>query len=178
MYLRDNQKETKVLRPVVNNEADSMIIGDDIGNLNYELAKCCNPISGDAVFGFVTVGKGITIHRINCPNAAQLLSKYNYRVIDVKWRKTDETKTYLTTLRVTGEDRMGILSNITQIISNDLKVNMLSVNIESKSDNKFDGRFKLRVRDTGHLNSLIHKILKVSGVRKAVRLSSEIEEND
>jgi len=71
---------------------DFMLIDDSIDNLNYELANCCNPIPGDAVFGFVTVGKGITIHRINCPNAAQLLSKYNYRVIDVKWRKTDENK--------------------------------------------------------------------------------------
>ncbi len=171
------EKEQKVLKPVANNEDDAMVIGDDIGNLNYELAKCCNPISGDAVFGFVTVGKGITIHRINCPNAAQLLSKYNYRVIDVKWRKTDESKTYLTTLRVTGEDRMGILSNITQIISNDLKVNMDSVNVESKGDSRFDGRFKLRVKDTGHLNTLIHKILKVNGVQKAVRLSNELEES-
>jgi len=174
---QEPEKEQKVLKQVANPEADAMIIGDDIGNLNYELAKCCNPISGDAVFGFVTVGKGITIHRINCPNAAQLLSKYNYRVIDVKWRKSDDSKTYLTTLRVTGEDRMGIVSNITQIISNDLKVNMVSLNIESKNDGKFDGRFKLRVRDKGHLNTLIHKILKVNGVRKAVRLNSETTES-
>ena len=173
----EQEKEQKVLKPVVSGNDDAMVIGDDIGNLNYELAKCCNPISGDAVFGFVTVGKGITIHRINCPNAAQLLSKYNYRVIDVKWRKTDESKTYLTTLRVTGEDRMGILSNITQIISNDLKVNMVSLNVESKGDRRFDGRFKLRVKDTGHLNTLIHKILKVNGVEKAVRLNSETTES-
>ncbi len=174
--LPEPEKEQKVLKPMTSNEDDAMVIGDDIGNLNYELAKCCNPISGDAVFGFVTVGKGITIHRINCPNAAQLLSKYRYRIIDVKWRKSDDTKTYLTTLRVTGEDRMGILSNITQIISNDLKVNMVSLNVESKNDRRFDGRFKLRVRDTGHLNTLIHKILKVNGVEKAVRLNSEVEE--
>ncbi len=175
---QEPEKEQKGIRPVVTNEADSMVIGDDIGNLNYELAKCCNPISGDAVFGFITVGKGITIHRKNCPNAAQLQSKYNYRIIDVKWRKSDENKTYLTTLRVTGEDRMGILSHITQIISNDLKVNMVSVNIESRGESNFDGRFKLRVRDIGHLNALIHKILKVNGVKKAIRLSSLAEENE
>ncbi len=172
---QETQQPKKVLKPIAGQEGDYMVIGDDIGNLNYELAKCCNPISGDAVFGFVTVGKGITIHRVNCPNAAQLLSKYNYRVIDVKWRKSDETKTYLAVLRVTGDDRVGILNKITEIISNDLKVNMVSLNVESKGDGKFDGRFKVRVRDTGHLNTLLHKIMKVEGVNKAVRLTSEVE---
>lgn len=150
-----------------------MLIDDSIDNLNYDLAKCCNPISGDAVFGFVTVGKGITIHRINCPNATQLLSKYDYRVIDVKWRQTDESKTFLTTLHVTGDDEVGILNNITKVISTDFKVNMVSVNVGSGKDNKFEGKFKVSVKDTKHLEMLIHKILKVKGVKKATR--SEFE---
>lgn len=152
---------------------DFMLIDDSIDNLNYELAKCCNPISGDAVFGFVTVGKGITIHRINCPNARQLLTKYDYRVIDVKWRKTDENKIYLTTLHVVGNDEIGILNNITKVISNDLKVNMVSLNVESQKDGKFEGKFKVSVKDTKHLEMLVNKILKVKGVKKAIRLETE-----
>jgi len=153
---------------------DFMLIDDSIDNLNYELAKCCNPISGDAVFGFVTVGKGITIHRINCPNARQLLSKYEYRIVDVKWRKTDENKIYLTTLHVIGDDEIGILNNITQVISSDFKVNMVSLSVESQKEGKFEGKFKVSVKDTKHLEMLVSKILKVKGVKKAKRL--EIEE--
>ena len=151
-----------------------MLIDDSIDHLDYDLAKCCSPISGDAVFGFVTIGKGITIHRINCPNARQLLSKYDYRVIDVKWRQTDELKTYLTTIHVSGNDEIGILSNITQVISNDLRVNMVSVNIDAKNDGKFNGKFKVSVKDTKHLEMLTSKILKVKGVRKARRIDMDI----
>lgn len=151
-----------------------MLIDDSIDHLDYDLAKCCSPISGDAVFGFVTIGKGITIHRINCPNARQLLSRYDYRVIDVKWRQTDELKTYLTTIHVSGNDEIGILSNITQVISNDLRVNMVSVNIDAKRDGKFNGKFKVSVKDTKHLEMLTSKILKVNGVRKARRIDMDI----
>jgi len=176
--IKTDEKETfpddlKDTREKQDEKQDFMLIDEDIDNLNYELAKCCNPISGDAVFGFVTVGKGITIHRINCPNARQLLSKYNYRVIDVKWRKSDETKTYLTTIQVTGDDEVGILNNITSVISSDFKVNMVAVNVDSKNDGKFAGRFKVSVKDTKHLEMLIHKILKVKGVKKAIRLNHE-----
>ncbi|MCB0806131.1 MAG: bifunctional (p)ppGpp synthetase/guanosine-3',5'-bis(diphosphate) 3'-pyrophosphohydrolase [Bacteroidales bacterium] len=151
-------------------DQDFMLIEDDVDNLNYELAKCCNPISGDAVFGFVTVGKGITIHRLSCPNARQLLSKYDYRVIDVQWRKTSEDKTYITTLQVTGEDELGVVNQITSVISNDFKVNMVSLKVDTDKENKFDARFKVSVKDVKHLEMLIHKILKVKGVKKAARV--------
>ena len=150
-----------------------MVIDDSIDKLDYELARCCNPISGDAVFGFVTVGKGITIHRINCPNARQMLSKYNYRVIDVEWRKTTENKTYLTTIHVLGSDEVGILNNITSVISSDFKVNMVSVKVDSVKDGKFEARFKISVKDTRHLEGLIHRLQKIKGVRKAVRIGDD-----
>ncbi len=152
---------------------DSMVIGTDIDKLDYELAKCCHPISGDAVFGFVTVGKGITIHRLNCPNAKQLLEKYDYRVIDVKWRKTDVNKTYLTTIHVTGSDEVGILNNITRVISEDFKVNMVSVNIDSHEAGSFNGKFKVSVKDIKHLEMITKKIMKVKGVEKVKRLETE-----
>ncbi len=164
---RENEKALK--QPLQEEGRDFMVIDNDIDNLDYELAKCCNPISGDAVFGFVTVGKGITIHRINCPNARQMLSKYNYRVIDVKWRKTDENKTYLTTLHIIGDDQVGVLNNITTVISNDFKVNMVSLSVDSGKGRGFEAKVKLSVKDTRHLEMLVHKLLKVKGVKKATR---------
>lgn len=153
-------------------ESKEFIFSDpSLTHLGYELAHCCNPVAGDAVFGFVTVGKGITIHRVSCPNARQLLSKFGYRVVDVHWRTTDQTKTYLSTIQVTGDDEIGMLNSITSVISADFKVNMVSVNVDSRKDGKFTGRFRIRVKDKKHLKMLIHKILKVKGVKKAVRTS-------
>ncbi len=162
------------IKPEVTENAEFRFIGDAIANLGYELAKCCHPVSGDKIFGFITVGKGITIHRINCPNARQLLSKFDYRVIEVQWRQTGENKTYQTAIHVSGTDELGILNNITRVISEDLKVNMVSVNVDSKHDGKFTGKFTVSVKDTGHLQMLIFKILKIKGVKKAVRVDSEI----
>ncbi len=162
----------KELKPKPVYDRDFTFSDKSIEHLGYELAKCCNPISGDAVFGFVTVGKGITIHRINCPNARQLISKYNYRVIDVKWSKTDEERSYITTIRVVGNDEIGIVNKVTDVISKDFKVNMVSLDVIATKNGKFDGRFKVKVRDTGHLDMLIFKIQKIKGVKKAARLDS------
>ena len=152
---------------------DFMVIGDDIGNLDYELAKCCHPISGDAVFGFVTVGKGISIHRLKCPNAKQLKTKYNYRVIDVKWRKPETKKTDITTIHVTGTDEVGILNNITRVISDDFKVNMVSVRIDTHEAGSFNGKFKVGVKDLKHLEMITKKIMKVKGVDKVTKMDVE-----
>lgn len=164
-------EETKEIRPPTVEIPDFLFINDSIDSLEYELAKCCHPVSGDAVFGFVTVGKGITIHRLKCPNARQMLTKFDYRVIEVKWQKTDQNKTYLTTIQVTGNDEIGILNNITRVISDDFKINMVSVNVGASKDGKFTGKFKVRVKDSAHLKMLMHKILKIKGVKKAVRTS-------
>ncbi len=150
-----------------------MFIGNSIENLGYELAKCCHPIYGDDVFGFIAVGKGITIHRVSCPNARQLKSKFDYRVIKVKWRQTGEQKTYITTLQVSGKDELGILNNITRVISDDFKVNMVSVQVETPADGKFTGKFRVSVKDITHLEMLIHKLLKIKGVRSAKRMETE-----
>ncbi|MCD4746393.1 MAG: RelA/SpoT family protein [Bacteroidales bacterium] len=155
----------------LNRKDEFMLIDNNIDNLDYELAKCCNPISGDDVFGFVAIGKGITIHRINCPNATQMLSKYKYRVINVKWRQTKEKSSYHTIIRITGKDEIGILNNITRVISNDLKVNMVSISVGSNKNNKFEGNFKVNVFDTNHLEMLLHKLSKIKGVKKATRVN-------
>ncbi len=184
VILRDNDESLDVVQELdedisqrtrgrSDRSEDFMVIGDDIGKLDYELAKCCHPISGDAVFGFVTVGKGISIHRVKCPNAKQLKTKFNYRVIDVKWRETETDKTDLTTIHVTGSDDVGLLNNITRVISDDFKVNMVSVQIDSHEAGSFNGKFKVSVKDLKHLEMIIKKILKVNGVDEVKRMDVE-----
>ena len=148
---------------------DVLMISKDIDKVNYNLAKCCNPIPGDRVFGFVTISRGISIHRLNCPNAKQLLSRFHYRKIDVKWKDTEDASSFQTVVRVTGVDKVGMMTEVSQVISNDLKVNMLSVKIDS-SGGTFTGTIKLNVKGTRHLDELLHKLTKIKGVTKAVRI--------
>ncbi|MFA8450416.1 MAG: bifunctional (p)ppGpp synthetase/guanosine-3',5'-bis(diphosphate) 3'-pyrophosphohydrolase [Bacteroidales bacterium] len=163
--------EEKVYTPKVYKGGDDyLIIDDKIDNVTYKLAKCCNPIAGDSVFGFVTVGKGITIHRLNCPNATQLLKKYDYRVIQVRWKDNIENMAYKVQIRVTGTDVLGIVGDISQVVSNDLKVNMLSITMNTNDkENTFDGIISVQIRDKNHLEQLCKKLLKVKGVERAMR---------
>ncbi|MEN8158040.1 MAG: RelA/SpoT family protein [Bacteroidota bacterium] len=142
---------------------DFLVIDDKLSNVEYRLAKCCNPIHGDSIFGFVTINSGITIHRKNCPNAQQLLSRYAYRVVKARWSQTDEGVNFMVTLQVTGVDELGIVSNISDVISKDLQVNMRSITIDS-NDGLFEGSITLFVKDTQHLEALIRKLKKVKGV--------------
>ncbi|MDZ7740729.1 MAG: HD domain-containing protein [Bacteroidota bacterium] len=147
---------------------ESLIIDDRLKNVNYTLAKCCNPVWGDPVFGFVSIGKGITIHRLNCPNATELLSKYDYRVIDVNWRSSDDSAWYQTNIVVKGEDKIGIMGEIANLISKDLKVNMLALNVNTENQ-EFVGNIKVQVRDREHLKELLNKLNKIKGVISARR---------
>ena len=146
-----------------------LIIDDKLDHVNYNLAKCCNPIAGDSVHGFVTIGKGISIHRKSCPNAKRMLEKYGYRHIDVKWKTSENGNVFQTTIRISGEDKIGILGEITAVISKDLRVNMQSIKVDSKKD-VFTGYIRLTVKDIKHLDELIHKLLKVKGINKASRI--------
>ncbi len=145
------------------------IENSNIEGLSYELAKCCKPVSGDAVFGFITVGKGIVIHRIDCPNASQLLSKYDYRVVDVQWKQSDETKTFLTTLNIIGSDERGVLNKITNLISNNLQVDMKNMKLDTYDEGYFKGCFSVSVHNKTHLDGLIHQLRKINGVQKVSR---------
>ena len=153
-------KKKKVSQPPA--KGDALLIGDKNQQMEYSLAKCCNPIAGDNVFGFVTVSEGIKIHRINCPNATELLGNYAYRVIPAKWAGLDSKK-YGANLVFTGIDDVGLVNKITAIISGDLNVNMKSVSFESK-DGIFKGKISVFVNDKEHLDSLIGHLRKVKGV--------------
>ncbi len=149
---------------------DFLIIDNQIENVDYKLAKCCNPIMGDPIFGFVTVSEGIKIHRKNCPNAQQLLLRYPYRVVNARWTEADgkASAMYETKIRITGYDDMGIVNNISNIISKDLRVYMRSVSFDS-NNGLFDGKISLLVKDKEHLTSLMDKIANVKGVNDVVR---------
>ncbi|MCB0401246.1 MAG: bifunctional (p)ppGpp synthetase/guanosine-3',5'-bis(diphosphate) 3'-pyrophosphohydrolase [Flavobacteriales bacterium] len=151
-----------------NDPNHALLIGDNMEKLDYTLSKCCNPIPGDEVFGFVTINDGIKIHKTNCSNATQLMSNYAYRIIKARWID-DQNIAFLAGIKIHGIDDMGIVNNITQIISNELNVNMRSISFES-DDGIFEGKVKLYVHDTDHLNDLIDKLKNVDGVTKVERV--------
>jgi len=147
---------------------ETLTIGDDLQQIDYALAKCCNPIPGDDVFGFVTVSEGIKIHRVNCPNAIQLLGNYAYRAIKARWA-SQKASEFMAAIRFTGIDDVGLVHSITTTISNELRVNMKSIGFES-NDGIFEGRITLYVYDTDHLNDLMKKLKQVKGVHTIERV--------
>jgi GTP pyrophosphokinase len=149
--------------------ADVLELDRNLDKINYKLARCCNPIPGDPVFGFITISRGITIHRRNCPNARQLLTRFGYRKIDIRWKEKTESSGFEASIRVTGIDRMGILNDLSQVISNDIKANMLSLKVDAKGG-VFTALVRLIVRNARHLDELLNRLLKVPGVTKAIRL--------
>lgn len=145
-----------------------IMIDAGVSNLNYSLSKCCNPIAGDLIFGFVTVKQGIKIHRSDCPNALQMKKRYPYRVMKARWKETQNMKYFITNLKILGSDRMGLVSDITKVISDDLKVNMKDLNFKSENAG-FVGVIKVQVHDVDHLTFLKKKLLSIKGVTKVVR---------
>jgi len=149
---------------------DMLLIGEDHDVVDYKLAKCCNPIPGDEVFGFVTINEGIKIHRNSCPNAAELMSNYGYRVVKAKWSSQKE-KAFLTELQIEGTDRVGVINDVTSIISGELEVNMRAISIAT-DEGIFDGKITLYVQDTRHLELMIKKLKKINGVEKVTRIDT------
>jgi len=150
---------------------DILLIGEDMDVVDYKLAKCCTPIPGDDVFGFVSVNEGIKIHRTNCKNAPELLSHHGNRVVKAKWTSQHEVA-FLTGLKILGTDRVGLINDVTKIISEELKVNMSSMSIHTDSG-IFEGEIMLYVNDTRHLEHLIERLRGVEGVEKVSRFDSK-----
>jgi len=166
----EGQHIEALLNKIKGPESDVLLIGEDLQKIDYALAVCCNPIPGDDVFGFVTVTEGIKIHRTNCPNAAQLMANYGYRVVKAKWNRQKEL-TFLTGLHIIGIDDVGLINNITKVISNDFKVNMRSITVDT-NDGIFDGSIKIFVNDKEHLDHLIKNLLDVKGVTGVTRFDA------
>ncbi len=152
-------------------EAELIIFGESSDKIVYNLANCCKPIPGDDVFGFVTTGKGLTIHRTNCPNATKLLSNYGHRVVKTKWAKNKEIS-FLTGVKIVGMDDVGVVNKITMLISGDLKINIAAITIEAK-EGLFEGNIKLYVHDKEELDNLVQSLLDLPGIESVERYDME-----
>ena len=148
-------------------DEDVLVIDRNLKGVDYQLARCCQPIYGDKVFGFVTVSGGIKIHREDCPNAPELKKRFGYRIVKAKWSGKG-TSQYSITLRVVGNDDIGIVNNITSIISKEEKIMMRSINIDS-NDGLFNGYLTVMVEDTSRMEALIKKLRTVKGVKQVTR---------
>ena len=148
---------------------ESLSIGEDIDNVTYKLAKCCNPIPGDRVFGFVTSDGTISIHRTNCPNAKSMQQRYGYRIINVKWNGI-ENQGSQATIRIYGRDVMGLLGKITKVISDDLEVNMKNIVLNSDKEGFFEGKIVLQISDVDALEQLILRLKAIEGIMEVVRI--------
>jgi GTP pyrophosphokinase len=151
---------------------DALIIDDSIKNMEYRLAGCCNPIRGDNIFGFVTVNKGIAIHRETCPNAVRLREKYEYRIIPARWRDSKESGAFQASIRIVTDNTSGILNRITETISTGLKINIRSMNIAPNNKGELSGIINIEVTGTQIVDMAIYHILKVKGVQRAYRVNN------
>lgn len=145
-----------------------IIINEDTPLADVKFARCCQPVFGDDIFGFVTVSEGIKIHRSTCTNASQMLERYHYRVVSAAWAAMSELTSYVATIRISGNDQPGILNDITNVVSGDLKADIRSINLNSRN-NKFDGYIMVNVDGKSHLNLIIGKLAKLKGIRKVSR---------
>ncbi len=167
------KSEAQSLEEIVKNvrgSSDMLVLGDNLDKIDYKLSPCCNPIPGDDVFGFITIHEGIKIHRVNCPNAMQLMSNYAYRIVKARWTNQKQIA-FLAGIKIKGIDEVGVVNNISKVISSDMRVNMRSLNIES-NDGVFEGTIMLFVHDTEHLTKLTERLKNVHGIFTVTRMDT------
>src|SRR5687768_1222643 len=152
-------------------DAELIIFGESSDKIVYNLANCCKPIPGDDVFGFITTGKGLTIHRTNCPNAAKLLANYGHRVVKTKWAKNKEIS-FLTGLKIVGMDDVGVIHKITNLISGELRINISALSVEA-NEGLFEGNIKVFVHDKEELETLAQSLKNLPGIESVERYDTE-----
>ena len=162
---RESQQTTK------QTASDALIIDEGINNIVYKLAKCCNPIKGDDIFGFVTINAGITIHRCDCPNAKHIRKNYPYRIMEAKWRESAQGS-FRVTIAITINDSAGVVNQITEVVSRDLKLNIRTINLSSRGDGTGVGTISIEVPSTSVVDMLLHAIMRIKGVQRAVRVNN------
>ena len=150
------------------NKDDVLVIGADLKGVDFKLAKCCNPIYGDDVFGFVAVAGGIKIHKTDCPNAPQMIARFGYRIVKARWSGKSVGSQYPITLRIVGHDDIGIVTNITSLISKEKNISLRSISIDSNAG-LFQGNLTIMVNDTKDLEAIVKKIKIVKGVKSVSR---------
>lgn len=167
----DSEEFSDKINKQLSKDAENLLIIDDLNdNLDYKLAKCCNPIKGDDIFGFVTACGGIKIHRLNCPNAMNLMEHYPYRIIKARWSKSQANIDFNVSIRVVGSDEISIVSNITTLLSKDTGIKLRSINLNSK-DGNFEGMLSISIHDIFHLDKILEKIKTIKGVHLVERIS-------
>ncbi len=149
---------------------DLLVFGKEEEKLDYKLAQCCNPIPGDKVFGFITVSEGIKVHKQNCPNAISMQSQYAYRIMIAKWIDSSQRE-HKVTLKLTGIDHMGMVNDVTKVISTSMHVNIYNLNIKGGQD-VFDGQITVGIKNNLQLKKLIEKLKKIDGIDKVTRLNN------
>lgn len=168
-----NDLITDPTKAVSKKDSELIIFGESSDKIMYTLAKCCNPIPGDDVFGFVSTGKGLIIHRTSCPNATQLLANYGHRVVKTKWAKNKEIS-FLTGLKIVGLDDVGVINKITNVISGDLRINISGLSIDSR-EGLFEGTIKVFVHDKEELEELVNRLKSLNGIQTVDRFDTEKE---
>jgi GTP pyrophosphokinase len=148
---------------------DYMVIDERLANIQYTLSKCCNPIFGDDIFGFVKQGEGIKIHRTTCPNAKQIHDLYEYRIVPAKWRNTTESTNFQCNIKVMAEDDIGLFNKITEVISKELKINIRAASFDTHNG-LLEVNIKVLISNVKHLDMLLHRIARVKGVLKVSRM--------
>ena len=169
----DHKSEHELSRvlPRKDKDAELIIFGESGDKIMYTLANCCKPIPGDDVFGFVSTGKGLIIHRTNCPNAARLMANFGHRVVKTKWAKNKEIS-FLTGLKITGIDDVGVIHKITNLISGELKININAITVEAQ-DGIFHGNIRLYVHDKEELETLFESLKQLPGIHTVERFDPE-----
>lgn len=165
-----------LLNEGINTDTDTIVIGEDFKGFEYTLAKCCSPIPGDSVFGFITISSGIKIHRFNCPNAVHLLSKLAYRCLKARWQSSALIER-VAAIRIIGIDQLGLVNRLTEIISKQNHINMKSISFET-NDGVFEGRIKVLVYDTAQLEQLSRKFEQVEGVKSVTRWDAAVDSEE
>ncbi|MEP6466217.1 MAG: bifunctional (p)ppGpp synthetase/guanosine-3',5'-bis(diphosphate) 3'-pyrophosphohydrolase [Parafilimonas sp.] len=158
-------------KPSAKKDSELIIFGESSDKIKYSLAKCCSPIPGDDVFGYVSTGKGLIIHRTNCPNAAELMANYAPRIVKTKWAKNKEIS-FLSGVKLIGIDDVGVINKITNIISGELRINISALTIES-GDGMFEGNVKVFVHDKEELDELVNRLKQLNGIHEVERLDTE-----
>ncbi|WP_336516304.1 bifunctional (p)ppGpp synthetase/guanosine-3',5'-bis(diphosphate) 3'-pyrophosphohydrolase [Pollutibacter soli] len=169
-------QEFDISKTLPKKDAELIIFGESGDKIMYSLANCCKPIPGDDVFGFVSTGKGLIIHRTNCPNAARLMANFGHRVVKTKWAKNKEIS-FLTGLKITGLDDVGVISKITNLISGDLKININAITVEA-ADGIFHGNIRLYVHDKDELDKLVQRLKQLQGINTVERYDAEAAKLD
>lgn len=166
----DHELKGPVAFRVSSDNTDALVIDESLSNIEYKLAKCCNPIFGDEIFGFTTVNNGITIHRQDCPNAIRLKERYPYRVLPARWQQSAAKGAFVATIRIQADDTTGLVNKIAEVINRDLKVNIRSMNLSS-SGGMLSGLINIEVTGTQLVDAVIYSLMRIKGIQRVFRVN-------